>query len=179
MLVFIYFQFFVCRKKYVIQFHLKNRLSTFHGIQYPEVICTICCMEFNMTMEQKAHLCKHNKYIPASTAAPNLHHYTFATNIMTSTGWHQTISMLVLREDIPEQHITERPSHSAQEYEMLGLWHIIDRWTELLMYVRDHEVHSNHQLLGAVKDLDQEESSLKTCCVHSSNCAQKVMQQQS
>ena len=30
------------------------------------------------------------------------------------------------------------------------------------MYVRDHGVHSEHQLLGAVGDLDQEESSLKT-----------------
>jgi len=40
-------------------------------------------------------------------------------------------------------------------------------------------VHSEHQLLGAVGDLDQEESSLKTCCVHTSNCAQNVMQQQS
>ena len=56
-------------------------------IQYPEVICPICFMEFNTVMAQKAaHQCKHNKYIPASTAAPSLHHYTFATNIMTSTG---------------------------------------------------------------------------------------------
>jgi hypothetical protein len=32
---------------------------------------------------------------------------------------------------------------------------------ELLMHVRDHGVHSNHQFLGAVEDLDQEEMQLE------------------
>ena len=59
--VFIYFQCFVCRKKYVIQFQLKNHLSTVHGIQYPEMICKICFIEFIIVMEEKAHERKHDK----------------------------------------------------------------------------------------------------------------------
>ncbi|XP_066993964.2 zinc finger protein 62 homolog isoform X2 [Anabrus simplex] len=53
-------QCFVCRKKYVFKSQLKCHLSVFHGIQYPELICKICFMEFNTAIEHKAHERKHD-----------------------------------------------------------------------------------------------------------------------
>jgi len=52
------------------------------------------------------------------------------------------ISVHVLWEEMPEQHSTEHPSQSTQEYEMLGLCTLFTDELELLMYVRDRGVQS-------------------------------------
>ena len=100
-----------------------------------------------------------------------------STELMAKTKC-DFISVHVLWEEMPEQHSTEHPSQSTQEYEILGLCTLFTDELELLMYVRDRGVQSKHQCLDAVEDLDQKETQLEDMLCVYLKYAQKAMQQQ-
>lgn len=155
-------QCFVCRKKYVIQSQLKHHLSTVHGIQYPEMICKICFMEFNTVMEQKAHGRKHDKIYSCQYCSTK-----FASLYFCQKHYDKHLADMKPYQCMScgkrfQNSISLNIHHNRHKHlKCLFCDTLFVDELELLMHVRDHGIQSKHQFLAAVEYLDQEETQLE------------------
>jgi KRAB domain-containing zinc finger protein len=158
----------VCRKKYVFQSQLKCHLSEVHRIQYPEMICKICFMEFNTVMEQKAHERKHDKiyscqYCCAKFASVYLCQKHYEKHLVDVKPYQCLSCGKRFQNSISLGIHHNRHKHSKC---LICNAYFVEE-LELLMHIRTHGIQGKHQFLAAVEELDQEETQLEDMlCVY-------------